>query len=159
MPSEPDCGADAVGPLVLIQPRPSRLESEKRGNFNGLLEINAHESGIETVAFSPDGTSIATGGIDGVARILSAKDGREVRAFHHRLDVTSIAFDPSGTTVAVAHSDGLLAFYDVRSGVRQGAQNLESYILAICPNPKDGAFAAALGNHTVRLLRPPRRPN
>jgi hypothetical protein len=49
MPSEPDWGADAVGPLVLIQPRPRRLESAERENFNGLIGIPGRQSAAEVV--------------------------------------------------------------------------------------------------------------
>ena len=73
------------------------------------------------VAFSPDGTLIATGDTNDTAALWSASDGSLV--YQHTWDlngpmgyVTAVAFSPDGARVVTAGSDATVNFWDVASG-------------------------------------------
>ncbi len=78
----------------------------------------------ETVAFSPDGKTIAAGGMDRMVRILDAADGKLLHELPiYKADdqtpvVASVAFSPDGKTLAIAGLQSKpVTFWDMASGV------------------------------------------
>lgn len=72
---------------------------------------------ILCVAFSPDGSRIATGSFDKNVRIWNARTGREIRAIEgHSNNVLGVAFSPDSKRLASASTDGTLAVWDVATG-------------------------------------------
>ena len=58
------------------------------------------------VAFSPDGTKVATGSEDGTARVFDLATGTEIARLDHRAAVHSVAFSPDSTQIATGSRDG-----------------------------------------------------
>src|SRR5260370_34811614 len=84
-------------------------------------------SGVPSVAFSPDGTRIVTGGtsggfgtsgfVPGVASVWDARTGAELLELKgHTGMVMSAAFSPDGERVITGRADGLAARGDARTG-------------------------------------------
>jgi WD40 repeat protein len=64
------------------------------------------------VAFSPDGTRIATGGIDGTVTIWDAASGEQLLVLRgHFTLVASVAFSPDGSQLASVGSEGLVRIW------------------------------------------------
>jgi WD40 repeat protein/uncharacterized caspase-like protein len=84
-------------------------------------ELHRLEGGgiTKTVAFSPDGGGVLTGGEGGnVARLWDARTGKEARRFDGRsLDqVNSVAFSPDGRFVLTGSTDTVARLWDTSSG-------------------------------------------
>jgi len=68
--------------------------------------------GLHTIAISPDGRRIATGGADRVAKLWEADTGRLIATLAgHRGPISTLAFDPGGARLATACGDGAVRIY------------------------------------------------
>ena len=57
------------------------------------------------VAFSPDGTRLATGSAARGARVWDAASGQQLLEVRHDHQVTAVAFSPDGTRLATGSDD------------------------------------------------------
>ena len=75
---------------------------------------------VYTVAFSPDGKLLASGGDDNAVILWDVADGSESESFiEHGKSVMSIAFSPDGHLIASASLDGFVRLWPVSSERRR----------------------------------------
>ena len=69
------------------------------------------------VAFSPDGLTLASGGVDHSIKLWDVASGRELRTLRgHSEVVYSVAFSPDGRTLASGSDDHSIKLWDMASG-------------------------------------------
>jgi WD40 repeat protein/serine/threonine protein kinase len=72
---------------------------------------------VASVAFSQDGTRIATGGHDRTAKVWDARTGKSLLDLKgHMAPVTTVAFSPDGTRVVTGSWDHTAKVWDAQSG-------------------------------------------
>ena len=82
-------------------------------NGHELLTIKDFPRVLIRLAFSPDGTRIATAGGDGLVRIWDAANGQKLFDFKgHKGQVDCVAFSPDGKLLASGGMDGTLKLWD-----------------------------------------------
>ncbi len=83
-----------------------RVISLSNGAVRAILPHSPGKGRVFTVRYSPDGSRIATGGEDRVARIWNADDGKLVaQTPPHGAPVTSVAYSGDGTQIATTSDD------------------------------------------------------
>ena len=73
---------------------------------------------MPSVAFAPDGKTLAVGSLSAEARIFDSAKGELRTAFGgHGKAARSVAFSPDGTVLAVGTYEGIIKLWDVARGV------------------------------------------
>ncbi|GAA4603379.1 hypothetical protein GCM10023195_11140 [Actinoallomurus liliacearum] len=81
-----------------------------------IAPLTGHTDEVNSVAFSPDGKTLATGSVDHTARLWDVATGRTTATLSHTDSVESVAFSPDGKTLATGSWDGTVRLWDVATG-------------------------------------------
>src|SRR5947208_3269574 len=108
------------------------------GNLFYVFE--GHKDAIYSLAVSPDGKALATGGYDQKIKLWNVETGEEIKTLSgHNGAVFGLAFRPDGKILASAGADRTVKLWDVATGERRDtlSQPLkEQYAVAFSPDGK-----------------------
>ena len=114
-----------------------------------VFELDGHDSSIDSVAYNPDGTLLASGGSypDNKINIWDMQSGELLRVIEgHASGVRNVAFSPNGKTLASSGWDGLLKLWDVKSGRLIRSNNEHTSVIHCAAISPDGRIVATGGD-------------
>jgi WD40 repeat protein/DNA-binding SARP family transcriptional activator/class 3 adenylate cyclase len=106
---------DPDGSTLAVLSGRGRLDVWGVDSGEELLSVQAHSGFASDVAFSPDGSEVATAGADGAA-LWSMPSGRKLVSLSIGAQVEAVAFSPDGAVIATAGVDRAVRLWDAESG-------------------------------------------
>jgi WD40 repeat protein len=110
-----------------------------------LLTLHGHRDSVRSLAWSPDGSKLATASADHTAKVWEPKTGRELLTLTgHQDPLYSVAWSPDGSKLATASGDHTAKVWEAKTGRELLTLHGGGYVLSVAWSP-DGKRLAAAG--------------
>jgi WD40 repeat protein len=112
-----------------------------------------HPGPAFTVAYSPDGALLASGGWDGTVRVWNRTDGAEISVLTgHAGPVRAVAFSPHGPLLASCGRDRTIRLWDTTAYTSAGVlRGHGGAVVSLAFHPEGRLLASADDEGTIRL--------
>jgi len=133
--------------LRTLRPPFIHLGTAQRAIFRG------HESWVNGVSYSPDGTRIVSGSFDKTLRVWDAASGAELAVLRgHEDDVRSVSYSPDGTRIVSGSKDQTLRVWDAASGAELAVlRGHESSVTSVSYSPDGTRIVSGSYDKTLRV--------
>jgi len=121
--------------------------------FLGKLLLHMGMGPTQSVAWSPDGTEIATGSTDGRIRTWDAQNTRQLLTLvGHTSHVLSIAWSPNGTKIASGSADNTIKIWNAQTGaILQTLTGHSDYVETVSWSPDGTKIVSGSDDHTIKI--------
>ncbi|NQU47316.1 MAG: protein kinase [Planctomycetes bacterium] len=122
-------------------------------NNNEITTLPVHDSRVQAVACSFDGTRIASGSLDHTIHLLDAENFDTVAILgDHQSGVSALSFSPTDGLLASGAEDGSLRLWDAQTGSPiRTLKGHQSKIFSICFSPSGDRLFSGSADGSVKI--------
>jgi len=137
-----------VEPLATA-PQPQPITAESVPQLKAALRLKGHAQSVTSVAWSPDGTRLATGSLDKTVMTWDAK-GQQVFTFQgHTSPVSGLAWSLDGVRLASCSWDSTVSIWDSVSGRRLRVLKGEGVLVCVAWSLDGSTLVAGARNGNI----------
>lgn len=113
---------------------------------------NLESAVISAVAFSPDGTLLATGTVMGAIHLWPLPDAKLLTTFKHQRRVNAIAFSPSGKLLLSGSTDRTAQLWEIPTGKPIQTLKYNDEVTSVAFSPDGQAFVTGNKDSRIQLI-------
>ena len=110
------------------------------------MQFTAHAAGVSSIAYSPDGNTIATVSQDGTAELWDGQTGTPKATITKHSRIELLAYSPDGNTIATGES-GVFGVWDARTGKRKTTPYCQRHADRLFPRSEYFRYRKLLERH------------
>ncbi len=149
-----DAAISADGKLLAYAARGDSVAHVWNVETGRLVLSLKHDSAVAAVAFSGDGTKLATGAYDGTARVWELPAGSEVQRASVSGGAEVVLFSPGGDRFAAGGIGGSVSVSEIRRADRPAAMELPGSVRCVAFSPDSRRYAiGTTSTHWSPLVR------
>jgi WD40 repeat protein len=113
--------------------------------------LKGHSYSVNSVAFSPDGKTIATGSWDNTVKLWNL-EGKEIKTLKgHSASVFSVAFSPDGKTIATGSGENTVKLWNLEGKEIKTLKGHSASVRSVAFSPDGKTIATGSWDNTVKL--------
>ncbi|KAJ5730165.1 vegetative incompatibility protein HET-E-1 [Penicillium malachiteum] len=141
---------------IFVREKPKQIETlpvaMEYWNSN-LQTLEGDSDRVRSVAFSPDGQTVASGSYNHTIKLWDARTGKELQTLRgHSGSIWSVAFSPDGQTVASSSDDHTIKLWDAHTGKElQTLKGHSGRVKSVAFSPDGQTVASGSDDHTIKI--------